>query len=275
MAAREFEGEIAAELAAAFPAWLRPAAMRAGRPAAARLARLLMEMDRMIASDPSAASNLLIRALGAEPPPAASLPDGPILIESNHPGLIDAMLIWSAVRRDDMLTLASERTLMLRLPQTRARLIEIAPHGGRAAIQAAIRHWERGGAILCFPAGRIEPDPARRPLDAEASRRRWSSCLRRAAERRGIPAVEAMVSGVICPSALNSAWARLRQEPERREWTAATLQLLQLRRPVPLAAELEWRSRQPPRTMMQTSMRQEFMAIGSARASCPGSSGPA
>ncbi|MDC3952692.1 1-acyl-sn-glycerol-3-phosphate acyltransferase [Polyangium jinanense] len=91
----------------------------------------------------------------------AALPErGPLLIVSNHPGLYDALALFSAVGRDDLAVIAAARDLLFALPHVRKHLLS-APPDARAGLtlRTAARHLTRGGALLHFPAGRIEPDP--------------------------------------------------------------------------------------------------------------------
>ncbi|MDI1433934.1 1-acyl-sn-glycerol-3-phosphate acyltransferase [Polyangium sorediatum] len=91
----------------------------------------------------------------------AALPErGPLLVVSNHPGLYDALALFSAVGRDDLAVIAAARDLLFALPHVRKHLLS-APPDARAglALRAAARHLTRGGTLLHFPAGRIEPDP--------------------------------------------------------------------------------------------------------------------
>jgi len=91
----------------------------------------------------------------------AALPErGPLLVVSNHPGLYDALVLFASVGRDDLAVIAAERDLLASLPNVSKHLL-VAPPGARAglALRHAARHLIRGGALLHFPAGRIEPDP--------------------------------------------------------------------------------------------------------------------
>ncbi len=91
----------------------------------------------------------------------AALPErGPLLVVSNHPGLYDALALFSAIGRDDLAVIAAERDLLLALPHVSRHLLAAKP-GARAglSLRIAARHLARGGTLLHFPAGRIEPDP--------------------------------------------------------------------------------------------------------------------
>jgi hypothetical protein len=93
-------------------------------------------------------------------------------------------------------------------------------------LRSATRHLRGGGAILTFPAGRIEPDPAVLPGAIEALEY-WSpsaDLFARLVPRLAI--VPAVVSGVLSPAALRNPLTFLRRRPEDRQWLAATLQVM-------------------------------------------------
>ena len=153
-------------------------------------------------------------------------PEGPLLIVSNHPGLADAVALFAATPRADLLVMAAERPLLEALPNTRRRLLTVAESAPGRAVRAATRHLRRAGAVLTFPGGRIEPDPALQPGAIEALER-WSPSVDLFARLTpGLVVVPAVVCGVISPAALRNPLTRLRRRQRDREWLAATLQML-------------------------------------------------
>jgi 1-acyl-sn-glycerol-3-phosphate acyltransferase len=153
---------------------------------------------------------------------------GPLLLVSNHPGLADAVALFAAIPRDDLRVIAADRPFLEVLPNTSRRLLTVTETsaGRSGVVRAAARHLRGGGAVLTFPGGRIEPDPAVLPGAVEALNR-WSSSADLFA--RLIPALEVVpvvVSGVISPSALRNPLIHLRRRKRDREWLAATLQML-------------------------------------------------
>jgi 1-acyl-sn-glycerol-3-phosphate acyltransferase len=153
---------------------------------------------------------------------------GPLLLVSNHPGLADAVALFAATPREDLRVIAAERPLLDALPNTSRHLLTVAgDSGGRSGlVRAAARHLRGGGAVLTFPGGMIEPDPAVLPGAVE-SLDRWSSSADLFA--RLVPdltVVPVVVSGVISARALRIPVTRLRRSRRDREWLAATLQML-------------------------------------------------
>jgi acyltransferase-like protein len=157
-------------------------------------------------------------------------PAGPLLLVANHPGLADALALFATVPpRRDLRVVAAERPFLAALPNTSRYLIpvsEASPPQRFGAVRIATRHLKGGGAILTFPGGKIEPDPAVLPGAVEALGR-WSDSLdlfpRLVPDLTVVPAV---VSGVLSSTALRNPLIFVRRRPRDREWLAATLQML-------------------------------------------------
>lgn len=152
--------------------------------------------------------------------------EGPVLVVSNHPGLADSLSLFAAIPTEDLRVIAAERAFLRALPNTSRYLLPVDTSlgGGLAGLRKASRHLKRGGALLTFPKGGIEADPASVP-GAEASLESWGRSLfaRLTPEAKVTPAI---VSGVISPSALANPVTRLPQRPEDQRWLAASLQVL-------------------------------------------------
>ncbi len=154
--------------------------------------------------------------------------DGPLLLVSNHPGLADAVALFAATPRADLRVIAAKWALLDTLPNTsRYLLTEAEGSSGRfGLVRAAAWHLRRGGALLNFPGGRMEPDPAVLPGASEALGR-WSASVdlfaRLAPDLVVVPAV---VSGVLSPLALRNPLTYLRRREDDRRWLASNLQML-------------------------------------------------
>ena len=154
--------------------------------------------------------------------------DGPLLLVSNHPGLADAVALFAATPRNDLRVIAADRPFLEALPNTSRYLLTVREtSAGRSGVaRAAARHLRGGGAVLTFPGGSIEPDPAVLPGAVEALDRWSSSADLFARLTPGLAVVPVAVSGVISPSSLRNPLIHLRRRRRDREWLAATLQVL-------------------------------------------------
>jgi 1-acyl-sn-glycerol-3-phosphate acyltransferase len=137
--------------------------------------------------------------------------DGPLLIVSNHPGAIDGIAIGASLPRDDLNVMATGFPLLKRLPSASQRIIFIDPHAptNLTGVRATISHLEAGGAVLIFPSGRVEPDPAILPNAREALQN-WSPSIE--LFTRKVPETQVMVtivSGVLAPVFLHNPLIRL------------------------------------------------------------------
>ena len=154
--------------------------------------------------------------------------EGPLLIAANHPGLGDSLALFATIPRTDLRVVAAVRPLLDALPNTSRYLLTVAEASPRrfGLVRAATRHLRDGGAVLTFPGGRIEPDPAVLPGAVEALER-WSVSVGLFARLvPGLTVVPAIVSGVLSPTALRNPLIFLRRKREDREWLAATLQMM-------------------------------------------------
>jgi putative hemolysin len=154
--------------------------------------------------------------------------EGPLLLAANHPGLGDSLALFATIPRTDLRVVAAERPLLEALPNTSRYLLTVAEasSGRFGLVRTATRHLRDGGAVLTFPGGRIEPDPAVLPGAVEALGR-WSVSVDLFARLvPGLAVIPVIVSGVLSPAALRNPLTRLRRRKEDREWLAATLQMM-------------------------------------------------
>ncbi|MEO0563712.1 MAG: 1-acyl-sn-glycerol-3-phosphate acyltransferase, partial [Chloroflexota bacterium] len=152
---------------------------------------------------------------------------GPLVITSNHPGIIDAMAVLANLPRTDVLTIARTRNLLHTLHNVSEHIIFVRDGEETAALRSAIRHLRKGGAILTFPRGEIEPDPALYPEAAADSLDDWSESVELLVRRvPGTQLVPAYVSGVISERALRHPLSRIYRQRAVRDYVAATLQIM-------------------------------------------------
>lgn len=161
--------------------------------------------------------------------PPRSAPGTPLLVVSNHPGVMDAMALFAWLARPELKIITAERPVLTLLPNIARHLILLPEAGERRirTLRTALAHLRAGGALLHFPAGAIEPDPACY-RSAPCSLRDWSfaSIALFARQVPQLTILPVAVSGVISARALRSPPARLYREGRRRSWVAATLQVM-------------------------------------------------
>ena len=205
-----------------------------GRTAVGRFVRDVAEMDAAIGrSGLAAGAEVLLPRYagpvtlhGQDRVPAR----GPLVVAANHAGTVDAPALWRLLAsRDDLRIIALNRPILRAVPHLASRLLHVEPEGGRRGelVRRVAEHRRSGGAVLTFPAGTIEPDPAVRPGDALASLTNWGRSVelfvRLVPDTTVLPVA---VSGVISQRMLRHPLARWRATPENRELAAATLQVL-------------------------------------------------
>ncbi len=199
---------------------------------ARRLARQIATYDRLVGESGLAAGGawaLERMSRRAEVEGRENVPrEGPLLLVSNHPGLADAVALFAAIPRPDLRIVAAERPFLSALPNTSRHLLTVdeGSPGHLGVVRRATRHLNGGGAVLTFPGGRIEPDPAVLSGAGEALEQ-WSSSVEFFARREpGLTVVPVLVSGVISAAALHNPLVFLRRRAEDQRWLAATIQML-------------------------------------------------
>jgi putative hemolysin len=153
---------------------------------------------------------------------------GPLLVTSNHPGGMDCLALAAGLGRSDLKIVASGMPFLRNLPEVARHLILVSRVGAYArmsALRESIRHLEQGGALLIFPRGRVEPDPAFFS-EAESSMEKWSPSVRILLD--SVPRLKwmvAVVSGVVSNRALEHPFARRKRELTERQLLAEFYQI--------------------------------------------------
>ncbi|MBD3166050.1 hypothetical protein GF324_05600 [bacterium] len=153
---------------------------------------------------------------------------GPLLIISNHPGMTDTLVLLSLIERDDLLVIAERNPFLTALPNVSRQILylETSERFRGSTLRRGIRSLRSGGALLLFPAGRIEPDPVYRP-EAVRLRAGWSKSMdllvRHARDAVFLPMV---VGGVFSKRTRALPLQLFIQDAVRREQVLAMLQFI-------------------------------------------------
>jgi hypothetical protein len=212
---------------------LRPLLKPVFSPAVKRFAKLAVGFDNdvKVCGFDKAARQLLLRftrdihVTGTDGIPS----EGALLIVSNHPGTYDALTIASSLPRRDLKIIASGVPFIRHLTATANHLIysSLDTYERMKVIRAVIRHLENDGAVLIFPSGGIDPDPAIMPGSLEELDT-WSPSLDVILRR--VPSTRiliAAVSGVLHPGWVSSPIVRVRQGRRNQQRVAEFFQVIQ------------------------------------------------
>ncbi|MGE5122902.1 MAG: 1-acyl-sn-glycerol-3-phosphate acyltransferase, partial [Acidobacteriaceae bacterium] len=155
--------------------------------------------------------------------------DGPLLITSNHPGTCDSIVIAASVPRPDLKIVATGIPFVQGLRNAADHLIYTTRdvHERMMVVRSVIRHLREGGAVLIFPSGRIDPDPA---LSSEAAQDlgKWSPSLELVL--RHVPQTQVLltvVSGVLSARWRNNWFVRQFRDDHMARSVAEFLQVIQ------------------------------------------------
>ena len=153
---------------------------------------------------------------------------GPLLVTANHAGFTDILGVLACLKRDDVKIVAQQKGFMRILRNINRHMLTIEPDSTfkLTAIREIIRALNEGMAVVIFPKGQLEPDPAIIPGAIE-SLDGWSDSigifLNKVPETRLLPV---LVSGVLTEKAWNSHFAKLGWNPKRRQQFAMATQLV-------------------------------------------------
>jgi 1-acyl-sn-glycerol-3-phosphate acyltransferase len=165
-----------------------------------------------------------LRVEGRERVPAR----GPVLVVANHPGLSDAVALVAALGREDAWIVTANYPFLraMRLASRRFLFVSDDRSDRLSAFRSIVSRLRAGDAVLVFPAGGLELDPALSRDAALASLGTWSrsiELLARLAE--GTLVIPAVVSGVVSRSAFDHPLAKRRDILKERQRMATLLQL--------------------------------------------------
>src|SRR5437016_9193769 len=108
------------------------------------------------------------------------VPDrGPVLVVANHPGLSDAMALVAALGREDAWIVTANYPFLraMRLASQRFLFVADDRSDRLSAFRSILSRLRAGEAVLVFPSGGLELDPALSRDSALASLATWSRSI--------------------------------------------------------------------------------------------------
>jgi len=153
---------------------------------------------------------------------------GPLLVVSNHPGTYDSVVIAAHLQRDDVKIVSSDIPFIQKMRNANRHFLFTTRdiYKRMIVIKRAIRHLKRGGAILIFPSGHIDPEPAIMP-EAMKELEMWSRVVEIFLDKVPETNIQvAIVSNVLSPKYLKNPLTRLRKHWRNRQRIAEFLQVI-------------------------------------------------
>jgi 1-acyl-sn-glycerol-3-phosphate acyltransferase len=199
-----------------------------------RFSRVALEFDHVVEQNGSAAGACWLLphfVAGHEASGTEIIPlQGPLLIVSNHPASYDGLVITAHINRPDYKIIIGEIPPYRYLPHLSQHVIFSPPVkntiGRTQTVRKAIQYLKDGGALLIFPRGGIEPDPAFMPRpDAEFNQ--WSRSLE--IILKNVPQTQVLVtavSGVISEPMMKHPITWFRKSRPDKQRLAFMLQII-------------------------------------------------
>ncbi len=153
---------------------------------------------------------------------------GPLLVISNHPGTYDALCLAAKLPRDDVKIVSSNIPFLKIMKNANDHFLftSVDNYVRMLVIRNAIRHLEKGGAVIMFPSAHMDPEPAFMPGAMEALDE-WSRSIEIFVKKVPETVVQvAVVSRVIIPKYLAHPITRVRKGRRERQRIAEFLQVI-------------------------------------------------
>ncbi len=91
---------------------------------------------------------------------------GALLVLANHPGIGDALALFSWIGRNDVVVVTNDRPFFRVMPALCSHTIRMTAGSSLSAVRRMADALAGGHCLVLFPAGRIEPDLASDPRTA-------------------------------------------------------------------------------------------------------------
>lgn len=153
---------------------------------------------------------------------------GPLLVISNHPGTYDALCLAAKLPRDDVKIVSSNIPFLKIMKNANDHFLftSVDNYVRMLVIRNAIRHLEKGGAVIMFPSAHMDPEPAFMSGAMEALDE-WSRSIEIFVRKVPETIVQvAIVSRVLIPKYLAHPITRVRKGRRDRQRIAEFLQVV-------------------------------------------------
>ena len=141
--------------------------------------------------------------------------NGPLLLVTNHPGALDSLALTSQLSRSDVRMMVSDIPFMRQFGAESNFFIyvDFKTIGGMIALREGIAHLRKGGLVIVYAHGEVEPDPELDEQGAYRSIGEWSSSIE--AMLRKVPEARlqlGIMSGAVAQKFMKSPLVKLRKK---------------------------------------------------------------
>jgi hypothetical protein len=150
---------------------------------------------------------------------------GPTLFLCHHPGIVDSLILFCSIGRADLVPVVNDRYFFRALTSLGKEFIFVdQSRPGMAVIKRMLSALREGKALVLYPGGKIETDPALCEFGAPFLEE-WSSSpllLQRLAAKEGweFQVQSVIVQGIFAPEDLDLPWVRAGEDQRARETRA-------------------------------------------------------
>ncbi|MEA4812710.1 MAG: 1-acyl-sn-glycerol-3-phosphate acyltransferase [Anaerolineaceae bacterium] len=201
------------------------------RNAIIQLSQFLTEMDAQLVHSPinfaalSALKRLTAGLIAHNEPEAPA--SGPVLVVGNHPGWVDSITALASMKRPDIHIVAGTHSTLQFLPRISKQLIFVDQNAislRANVIREVISLLQAGKAVIVFPRGVLEPDPALL-CGAKRSIGEWKDSIGIFLQKVPETVIQPMLlSHMVHPKAWGNRVISLIKDQRRRQQLATAMQ---------------------------------------------------
>lgn len=152
---------------------------------------------------------------------------GPVLFVANHAGIGDSISIFMSSPRTDIFTLIYNQGMLTKFQEFQRYAIAVDKDNPMLSLRATIRHLKQGRAVLLFPRGHVEDDPALYLDSALSNLLEWSPSLeflvRKVPDLQVVPVA---VGGMISRKAMANPIVQQYKNRDYQHFLAGTFQMV-------------------------------------------------